>query len=103
MLAILGRAIWSDKSEKDIKKEKKSASSRLSIPRAILDIVQAVHIDRTHTFKKLRKDPDFALDAIEYRRWMSDQRKKTNKDPLPAVKREVVKVSQSLLSFSCLG
>lgn len=86
-----GRAIWSDKSEKDIRKEKRSASSRLSIPRAVLDIVQAVHIDRTHTFKKLRKDPDFALDVIEYRRWMSEQRKKTSKDPLPVVKREVVK------------
>ena len=85
-----GFAIWSQRSASEIKKEvaKSVAAKTLNIPRSVATIIRAVHLERTHTMKQIRKENELA--AIEYRKWMIESRQKTKKDPLPQAKAEVV-------------
>ena len=84
-----GFAIWSKRSANEIKKEvqKNVALKTMNIPRSVANIIKAVHLDRTHSMKQIRKENELA--AIEYRKWMIETRQKIKKDPLPQAKMEV--------------
>ena len=88
-----GFAIWSGRSDKDIQKEikKNLANKALKLPEAVSMIIRTVYLDRTHTFKEIKKENELA--CLEFKKWMNEQKNKSKKDPLPMVKMEVVKVS----------
>ena len=86
-----GFAIWSKKSDKELQREMKKtlATKALNVPESSAMVIRAVHLEKSHTMKQMRKD--YELECIELRKWMIEQRKKSKKDPLPAAKTEVSK------------
>ena len=81
-----GFAIWSKRSASEIKKEvaKSACKKTMNIPRSVATIIRAVHLERTHTMKQIRKENELA--AIEYRKWMMESRQKTKKDLYPRLR-----------------
>jgi hypothetical protein len=92
MIKIIGIAIWSKRSDEDVKREMKKylASKSLKVPEAISTVIRCVFLERLFTMKEMKKNNELAV--IEFRKWMIEQRKKTKKDPLPLTKIEVSKV-----------
>jgi hypothetical protein len=88
-----GVAIWSKRSEQDLKKEAKKAvaNNGLNIPASVAYVINAVYIDKICTLSELRSEDGVAY--AEYKRWVREQREKRKQDPLPAVKQELVKVT----------
>lgn len=88
-----GYAIWSKRSDVEIQREirKAAASKALNMPESVARIVRLVHLERTHKLGQLKKERDYELGCIEYRKWLSEQRKRTKKDPIPIAKVEVSK------------
>jgi hypothetical protein len=86
-----GYAIWSKRSDKEIQREVKKnvATKSLQMPEAIVTVIKAVFLERTHTYRELRRENELA--CIEFRKWMIEQRGKLKKDPLPIAKCEVSK------------
>lgn len=84
-----GMAIWSKRSDDELKKEMKKIQSEkaLKVPESIATVIRCVFLERTHTMKEMRKQNELAV--IEFRKWMIEQRKKTKKDPLPGTKMDV--------------
>ena len=78
-----GFAIWSKRSPKEIEKEvqKSVAAKTLGVPRSVATIICAVHRERSHTMKVIRKENELA--AIEFRKWVIERKQKQKKDPLP--------------------
>ena len=64
----------------EIKKEvaKSLATKTLNIPRSVAAIIRAVHFERTHTLKQIRRENELA--AIEYRKWMIECKQKTKRE-----------------------
>ena len=96
-----GRPIWSKKSAQDLQRELKKAllSKGLHVPPVVAQVISAIYLDRTHMSLKHYKQED-EIACIEYRKWISEQKKKAGakgKDPLLAAKLEVSKVDSSLL------
>jgi hypothetical protein len=94
---LLGVAIWSKRSEQDLRKEAKKAvaSKGLNIPASVAYVINAVYIDKTCTLAELRSEDAAAY--AECKRWVREQREKRKQDPLPAVKLELVKVTCTIL------
>lgn len=88
-----GYAIWSKRSDVEIQREirKAAASKALNMPDSVARIVRMVHLERTHKLGQLKKQRETELGCIEYRKWLSEQRKRTKKDPIPIAKVEVSK------------
>lgn len=85
-----GRAIWSERSDKEIQKEvkKSSAYNSLNIPPGVAMVISAVHIEKTHTMSEMRKFDEIAW--LEYRKWMLEQKKKSkNADVLSVAKTQL--------------
>lgn len=95
-----GFAIWSKRSPKEIEKEvqKSVAAKTIGVPRGVATILRAVHMERSHTMKLIRKENELA--AIEFRKWMIERRQKQKKDPLPSAK---IEVSKSWLTMHPTG
>jgi len=87
----VGYAIWSKRSEKEIQKEikKQLLAKGMNIPENIQKVIRAVYIERSHSLKQYKKENELA--CTEFRKWMTEQRRKTKKDMLPAAKVEVSK------------
>lgn len=86
-----GMAIWSKRSDEEIQREMKKhlASKSLKIPEVVSSFIRCVHLERSHTMRQMRAENE--LGAIEFRKWMIEQKKKTKKDPLVQAKLEVSK------------
>ena len=69
--------------------KKNLASKSLKVPEAVVTVIKAVFLDKTHTYKEFKKEQELA--CIEFRKWMIEQRGKLKKDPLPPAKVEVSK------------
>lgn len=95
-----GFAIWSKRSPKEIEKEvqKSVAAKTIGVPRGVATILRAVHMERSHSMKLIRKENELA--AIEFRKWMIERRQKQKKDPLPLAK---IEVSKSWLTMHPTG
>ena len=95
-LFVTGRPIWSKKTAQDLQREMKKAllSKGMHVPPVVAQVISALYLDRTHSSLKHYKSDD-EIAAIEYRKWISDQKKKPSnkgKDPVMAAKIEVSKV-----------
>lgn len=86
-----GMAIWSKRSDEEVKREMKKylAAKALKVPDYVANIVRCVYLEKIMTMKEMRKDHE--LDVINFRKWMIEKRKKTQKDPIAPAKLEVSK------------
>lgn len=86
-----GMAIWSKRSDDEVKREMKKylAAKALKVPDYVANIVRCVYLEKIMTMKEMRNDHE--LDVINFRKWMVERRKKTQKDPVAPAKIEVSK------------
>ena len=86
-----GMAIWSQRSEKEISAEKAKAQREkvIHVPPKFENIVTRVFLEKTSTMKQMRAEN--LLVAIEFRKWMLENRKRFKKNPVPVVKCEVAR------------
>lgn len=101
---ILGFAVWSKRSDKEIKKEAKKAlaSKGVNIPNNVALAINTVFIEKSCSMAVFKKEQEMVY--AEYKKWIREQKQKLKKDPLPSVKGELVKVSTlvHILVFDCL-
>lgn len=91
-LCSTGLAIWSKRTDQEIQKEaKKAITSRgMHIPASVATVVNAVFVEKICTLAEMKAEEGVVY--AEYRKWLREQREKLKKDPLQAVKLELVKV-----------
>lgn len=86
-----GFPIWSKRSEQEIAREMRKANAErgLSVPANVAKVIQAVYLEKSQTMKQFKAQDE--LSYMEFRKWMSETRRKTKKDPLPQAKVSVSK------------
>lgn len=89
-----GFAVWSKRSDKEIKKEAKKilANKGLSIPNNVALTINTVYIEKSCTMATFKKEQEMVY--AEYKKWVREQKEKLKKDPLPMAKVELVKVTR---------
>jgi len=86
-----GFPIWSKRSEQEIAREmrKSQAERGLNVPANVAKVIRAVYLERSQTMKQFKAQDELAY--MEFRKWMSETKRKTKKDPLPLAKTSVSK------------
>lgn len=99
-LLIIGTAIWSQRTEQEIKKElKKSLASKgVGMPTNVASVINTVYVEKLCSLSTLKKEEELAYK--EFKKWVREQRQKLKKDPVPSAKIELVKVSSP--TSSCI-
>jgi hypothetical protein len=96
MFYCLGFAIWSKRTDQEIKKEvkKSMASKGMNIPHNVANVINAVYVEKICNMGTIKKEEEIAY--TEYKKWVREQRQKLKRDPVPGVKLELVKVSSMI-------
>lgn len=84
-----GKAIWSKRSDKQIKKalKKSQEGGPSKIPPAVEMVITSVYFDKKQTMGALKRDNEVAYG--EYRKFMVEQKKKLKSNPVPVVKSKI--------------
>ena len=72
----------------------------MHIPASVAMIIRQVHLEKTHTMKQIRRENE--LGAIEYRKWMIEQRQKSKNGNVLPVTRMIIIIMMMMRMMSIL-